>query len=179
MSGEEQVLELEHNQLELANTDEIPESEVVYEGWSFGGGERDFGDAVEVSLLARGFEVERECRTPSGPADIHAYQSYGHWKVNHHFIELKMRSDRRTAAHALGQLLFYQSEYISRDKCGLWFASPMPPSERTLKVLAMHGIRWCDAAAEGFEAWPESEVKQLVEQRDKNFMDMFLFGGSK
>lgn len=127
--------------------------------------ERSLCDAIGSSLVRQGFTVERESYTPGGPVDIFAYQRQGLWRVNYQFIEAKLLCDRRTAAHALGQLLFYQTEYAPRERCNLWFACPTEPDERVSRILGRHGVSWCGPDALGFRSWSKDEIRAAVEER--------------
>ncbi len=105
--------------------------------------EAEYAEDLRTRLLARGWQVKREAVMGFGRADALISVSEGGRRRHIQVIEAKLSADWRSAAQALGQLLFYRGALAgARDvpDYGLWFACPVRPEQRVLDVLKRQGV---------------------------------------
>jgi len=86
------------------------------------------------TLKFNGWQVAKEQYTSQGRIDILAQNDSDIW-----IVEVKMKADSNSAAHALGQLLFYEKFYPGAT---LWFASPEEPDLTILSILDSYGVKY-------------------------------------
>jgi len=89
--------------------------------------EGDIRDSIAKRLNGQGWIVATEDHTSQGRIDVLARKGE---EVK--IIEVKQRADSNSAAHALGQLLFYSKFY---PEATLWFHSPERPTPTVMSIL--------------------------------------------
>lgn len=94
--------------------------------------EKHYRDEVIRKLSGEGWRVESEVYTPYGRIDILAEQ--GDRTI---IVEVKLRGDNNSTAHALGQLLFYQRTFPGAE---LFIATATEPSDGTMAILGEYGV---------------------------------------
>lgn len=100
--------------------------------------ESDTRDDVAKKLKKQGWIVATEDYTSQGRIDILARQGK---EVK--IIEIKQCADSNSAAHALGQLLFYSKFY---PEATLWFHSPERPTPTVMSILNSFDVRYLEVS---------------------------------
>ena len=98
--------------------------------------EKCFCDRIQKTLEINQFSVKREVNTRFGRIDLLAQKN-----VELMIIEAKTRIDSNSISSALGQLLFYGSEY---PDASLWIAAPQKINKDAVKLLKKYNVSFME-----------------------------------
>ena len=100
--------------------------------------ESDIRDNIAKRLKVQGWIIATEDHTSQGRIDVLARKGE---EVK--IIEVKQRADSNSAAHALGQLLFYSKFY---PEATLWFHSPERPTPTVMSILNSFDVQYLEVS---------------------------------
>ena len=100
------------------------------------GEEKRIQAELVASLKSCGWIVERESYTSQGRIDVLATR-----ENDKRIIEVKIKIDSNSMAHALGQLLFYSKFHPGAT---LWIYTPQKPDLTVMSILNSFGVQYLE-----------------------------------